>query len=254
MITVNIIGSGNIAQHLITNFENSDTVILKQVYARNSNALPSNLHTSKIITDITHLTLADVCIIAVSDSAIQEVSEKLPFTNQFVVHTSGTMPMQCIKGKNRKGVFYPLQTFSKNKEVDFKTVPICLETESETDYKILEKLAFSLSEKVYSISSEQRKSLHIAAVFVCNFVNHLYRIGNDICVENNIPFEILLPLIEETASKIEYLTPSEAQTGPAIRNDNNTINKHLEMLNDITKKEIYTLLTQSIQKDANKKL
>jgi len=254
MITVNIIGSGNIAQHLITNFENSDTVILKKVYARNSNALPSNLHISKIITDIAHLTQADVCIIAVSDSAIQEVSENLPFTNQFVVHTSGTMPMQCINDKNRKGVFYPLQTFSKNKEVDFKTVPICLETENETDYKILEKLAFSLSEKVYSISSEQRKSLHIAAVFVCNFVNHLYKIGNDICVENNIPFEILLPLIEETASKIEYLTPSEAQTGPAIRNDNNTINKHLEMLNDITKKEIYTLLTQSIQKDANKKL
>jgi predicted short-subunit dehydrogenase-like oxidoreductase (DUF2520 family) len=121
-----------------------------------------------------------------------------------------------------------------------------LEAEHINDYKVLEKLAKSIGKKIYSINSEQRKTLHVAAVFVNNFTNHLYKIGNDICKENKVPFEILQPLIKETASKIEHLSPKEAQTGPAIRNDKKTIQNHLNLLNQ-NQQKIYKTLTKSIQ-------
>ena len=139
-----------------------------------------------------------------------------------------------------------LQTFTKNKKVDFSKVPFCLEAEDKNDYQLLEKLAKLLSKHIYNIDSEQRKRLHVAAVFVNNFTNHMYKIGNDICKENNIPFKILGSLIDETASKIKTLSPEKAQTGPAIRNDEETIKNHLNLLSE-NKQEIYILLTKSIQ-------
>jgi predicted short-subunit dehydrogenase-like oxidoreductase (DUF2520 family) len=183
----------------------------------------------------------------VTDNVISEVSSQLPFKNKLVVHTSGSSELSVLDAKNRKGVFYPLQTFSKDKEIDFTSIPLCLEAENEEDFKILENLAQLISENVFTISSEQRKSLHVAAVFVCNFVNHMYTIGNKICKENNVPFGVLQPLIIETAHKITSLKPEEAQTGPALRNDTKTINKHLEFLQDSNYQELYKLLTQSIQ-------
>ena len=144
--------------------------------------------------------------------------------------------------------FYPLQTFTKGKKVDFKKIPICIEAEQDNDLKILEQLAVLISEKTHLINSQQRKALHVAAVFVNNFVNHLYQIGSEICQENQIPFSILEALITETASKIERLSPKNAQTGPAKRNDKGTIDAHLDFLkSDVSKQEIYKLLTQSIQ-------
>ena len=133
-----------------------------------------------------------------------------------------------------------LQTFSKDKEIDFSEIPFCLEAENEKDYNLLKTLALSIGQKVYSISSKQRKTIHVAAVFVNNFTNHLYKIGNDICKQNNVPFEILLPLIKETSLKIEQLEPKNAQTGPAIRKDKKTINNHLNLLND-DQQEIYKI-------------
>ena len=170
-----------------------------------------------------------------------------------VVHTSGSVSISAIDNKNRQGVFYPLQTFSKSKEVDFKSIPICIETKNKKDFQILEKVAKSISNIVYKINSEQRKALHIAAVFVCNFVNHLYQIGNDICIENDLPFDILKPLIQETANKIFTLSPNQAQTGPAKRKDTQTINTHMSFLSDENQKEIYKMLTKSII-DNGKKL
>jgi predicted short-subunit dehydrogenase-like oxidoreductase (DUF2520 family) len=160
--------------------------------------------------------------------------------------------MGVLDSKHRKAVFYPLQTFTKNKPIDFSEIPICLETQHQSDYKILETVAKSISQKVFSINSEQRKALHVSAVFVNNFVNHLYQIGNEICIENNIDFEILKPLILETAKKIETLSPKQAQTGPAKRNDNATIESHLAFLIDENQKEIYKILTQSIQENGKK--
>ncbi|UOX33310.1 DUF2520 domain-containing protein [Flavobacterium sediminilitoris] len=247
MIKVVIIGNGNVAQHLLKVMLKTDEVTIVQVFARNKNNISHLITENRITSNYDEIEEADVYIISVSDNAIAEVASNLPFKNRLVVHTSGTSELSVLDNKNRKGVFYPLQTFSKSKVVDFSTIPICLETENESDYKTLEILANLISKKAYAISSEQRKSLHVAAVFVCNFVNHLYQIGNQICNENRVPFEILQPLIIETANKITELSPKEAQTGPALRNDTKTIEKHIEFLQNSNYQELYKLLTQSIQ-------
>lgn len=247
MIKVVLLGSGNVAQHLVQVMLKTAGIELVKVFARDKNSIAHLIAKDRITSNYNEIKEADVYIISVSDNAITEVSSNLPFKNRLVVHTSGTSELSVLDDKNRKGVFYPLQTFSKSKAVDFSIIPICLETENESDYKTLETLANLISKKAYAISSEQRKSLHVAAVFVCNFVNHLYQIGNQICEENKVPFEILHPLILETASKITELSPKEAQTGPALRKDTITIEKHIEFLQNSNYKEIYTLLTQSIQ-------
>lgn len=246
MISIVILGSGNVATHLISAFQKSNEILIKQIFARNPSVSIPDFPQEKIIHTIDQLTDADLYIISVSDTAINEVANQIPFNDKLVVHTSGSMPIDILGNKNRKGVFYPLQTFTKNKEVDFKEIPICLEAENENDSTLLANLASKISNKIYFINSEQRKAMHVAAVFVCNFVNHLYQLGNDICTENNIPFEILHPLIEETANKIKSISPIDAQTGPARRNDTVTINSHLNFLNDNNKKEIYKILTKSI--------
>lgn len=253
MISVIIIGSGNVAQHLIKSFAKSEAVNIVQVFARNYDSISHLLTLDKVTNDFVTLKKADIYIIAVSDNAIVEVSNQLNFENKLVVHTSGSLDINALNDNNKKGVFYPLQTFSKATNVNFKEIPIGLEAQNIEDYTLLETLAKSISNKVFNINSEQRKALHVSAVFVCNFVNHLYQIGNDICIENKLPFEILQPLIQETVNKILYLPPKEAQTGPAKRNDSETINTHLNFLSDENHKEIYKLLTKSII-DHGKKL
>ncbi len=247
MLKVIVIGSGNVAQHLIRVFLQTKEVSLVQAFARQPKSLLHLLPKERITNDYKALQEADLYIISVTDNAIKEVSSQLPFKNKLVVHTSGTSSLQVLDTKNRKGVFYPLQTFSKSKEVDFSSIPLCLEAENENDYKTLELLAKAISNKVYNISSEQRKSLHVAAVFVSNFVNHMYVIGSEICETNNVPFEVLQPLIQEVANKTTTLSPKDAQTGPALRNDTKTIEKHIEFLKDSNYQDIYKLLTQSIQ-------
>jgi len=253
MVSIVIIGSGNVAQHLITAFLQSDEIELIQVFSRQKESVSHLISLDKIVSDYDEIKEAAIYIVAVSDNAIGEVSSKLPFKNRLVVHTSGSMPIEILDSKNRRGVFYPLQTFTKNKAINFKEIPICLESELADDFMRIEKLAKSISNSVQSISSEQRKALHVAAVFVCNFVNHLYKIGNDICVENQLSFEILKPLIVETAQKIIQLSPEKAQAGPAKRNDTETINSHLNFISDENQKEIYKHLTKSII-DHGKKL
>ncbi|KIQ14550.1 hypothetical protein RT99_22140 [Flavobacterium sp. MEB061] len=247
MIKITLIGSGNVAQHLIKAFAKSELVEIAQVFSRKKETLASLIEFDKIVDDFQDLKEAHLYIIAVTDNAISEVSAQLPFNNQLVVHTSGTASIDTLDAKNRKGVFYPLQTFSKNKEVDFSVIPICLEAENTFDFRVLDTVAKSISKAVFPINSEQRKALHVAAVFVNNFTNHLYQIGQEICEENKVPFEILKPLIQETADKINTLNPTEAQTGPAKRNDSTTIEAHLEYLTNENQKNIYKILTQSIQ-------
>ena len=253
MIQVVIIGSGNVAQHLISAFAKCETVVVIQAFARDKNSLTHLLDFNKITSDFTDLKEADLYIISVSDAAIAQVSSKIPFTNKLVAHTSGSFSIDDLDIKNRKAVFYPLQTFSKNAALNFKEIPICLEAQNQEDYTILEKVTQNISDKTYKINSEQRKSLHVSAVFVCNFVNHLYQIGNKICKENQLDFDILKPLIQETANKIMMLSPNDAQTGPAKRNDTQTINSHLNFLSDQNQKDIYKMLTKSII-DNGKKL
>ena len=246
MISVVIIGYGNVAQHLTTAFLQADNVVVAQVYSRTLAKINHLKDVISITNRLDSLKEADIYIIAVSDDAITDVSYKIDNKNALVVHTSGSVLMQSLKNKGRKGVFYPLQSFSKDKKVNFNEIPFCLEAENDKDLALLTQLANSIGKKIYRINSKQRQQLHVAAVFVNNFVNHMYKIGNDICEEYDVPFEVLHPLIKETAAKIEVLTPKEAQTGPAKRNDEKTIENHIRLLNK-KQKEIYKLLTQSIQ-------
>ena len=256
MIKVIIIGSGNVAQHLIVAFEKSkkevSNVALIQVFSRKRETISHLLDYNRITTDYNQLLEADLYIIAVSDDVIVDVNSQLPFKNRLVVHTSGTISLTALSGENRTGVFYPLQTFTKYKELDFKTIPICLESEDTTDYQLLEKVAKSISNAIFTINSEQRKALHVAAVFVNNFTNHLYQIGSEICEKNQVPFEILKPLITETANKIMVISPNDAQTGPAKRNDIATIEAHEAFLANQNHLNIYKILTQSIQHNGKK--
>ena len=230
MIKVVVIGTGNVASHLMHAFSLSKQIEAIQINSRSLETIPNS----------------EISIIAVSDDAINEVSKKLNSRTGLIVHTSGTVNIDAIH-QHRKGVFYPLQSFTKNTIVDFSKIPFCLEAISEEDKNILKNLVKILGAKSYSINSKQRKKLHLAAVFVNNFTNHMYQIGNDICDENDVPFEILHPLIEETAKKITSISPKKAQTGPAKRNDKQTIQSHLEQLNS-QQQEMYQLLTKSIQR------
>lgn len=252
MVKVTLIGSGNVAQHLISAFLSATGIEIVQVYSRNPTTILPELDSKKIISNLTDLKEADIYIIAVSDDAIAAVSEQLPFENRLVVHTSGAAPLDSLHDKNRKGVFYPLQTFTKGKPVHFKVIPMCLETLDPEDYAILEKVATAISDNVHAITSHQRKALHVAAVFVNNFTNYLYQLGNDICIENHVPFDILKPLILETAEKLLTLSPKEAQTGPAKRNDVSTIEAHKSFLSNENQSTIYKILTQSIQNHGKK--
>ena len=166
MIRITVIGSGNVAQHLIKAFAKSELVEIVQVYARKKEALSSLIEFDKITSDFEELQESNLYIIAVSDKAIADVSKQLPFQNRIVVHTSGAASLDVLDAKNRKGVFYPLQTFSKNKEIDFSIVPLCLEAENTFDFRVLETVAKSISNAVFAINSDQRKALHVAAVFV----------------------------------------------------------------------------------------
>jgi predicted short-subunit dehydrogenase-like oxidoreductase (DUF2520 family) len=253
MIKIVLLGAGNLAYHLTNCLLNNTAVEVVQVYNRSIKKIDYLKDKTAVTNNLAELKLADIYIIAVSDNSISELSKYINAKNKLVVHTSGCVDINEIQSDSNKGVFYPLQSFSKDKSVDFSEIPICIEASTKKDLELLENLAKSISNNIYNINSEQRKSLHASAVFVNNFVNHLYYLGHEICKDNNVPFEILSPLIQETAKKIESLTPFEAQTGPAKRFDTQTIEQHLQLLSK-NQQEIYTLLTKSIQNTYGKKL
>ncbi|MCB0448266.1 MAG: DUF2520 domain-containing protein, partial [Gelidibacter sp.] len=215
---------------------------------RNLESIQAYKNETEIIDDISKLTNADVYIIAVSDDAIADLSSHIPFDNRLVVHTSGSVGIYDLDKKHKRGVFYPLQTFSKTADVNFKNVPICIEVIDKNDLKTLKSLATALGSKSHKVNSDQRKALHLAAVFVNNFTNQLYRVAHEITESEGVEFDILKPLILETAKKVQHLSPYMAQTGPAKRNDKRTIRKHLKLLKNEHHKTIYELLTSSIQK------
>ena len=251
MIKIAIIGGGNVATHLVNAFSKTKEVALVQMYARNITQIEHLKHKTPITNSLDLLVDADIYIIAVSDDAIANVSSKIDKKNSMVLHTSGSVTINTLKNNGRKGVFYLLQSFSKDKNVNFDEIPFCLEAENKQDLVLLESLAKSIGKKIYHINSAQRKQLHVAAVFVNNFTNHMYKIGADICEKHQIPFEILHPLIQETSAKITELTPKNAQTGPAKRNDRKTIKNHLDLLTE-KQQEIYQLITKSIQNNGEK--
>ncbi len=254
MISVVILGAGNVATHLYKAFKKADDISLVQWYNRSLKSLQFYKNEVEITSDISSLKEADIYILSVSDDAVANLSRKLPFTNKLVVHTSGSVNIHDLDKKNKRGVFYPLQTFSKDTETDFTEIPICIEALEKSSHPILKKLAQAIGCKSHRINGDQRAALHLAAVFVNNFANQLYRIGHEITESSGAEFDILKPLIAETARKIETLSPYIAQTGPAKRNDKKTIKKHLSLLENDMHSDIYKLLTKSIQQTHGKKL
>lgn len=252
MKSIVLLGTGNVATHLFTAINKTRNFKILQVY----NHAPQSLESFKnvpVTTRFQDIMKADLYLICIKDDQISEVSKKLVSHGTLVVHTAGGKPVDILDTHERIGVFYPLQTFSKKREMEFENIPICIEAVNENDYQLLEDLAGELKGKVYRIDSAQRRPLHVAAVFVSNFVNYLYTEGEQICREHNIPFEILLPLIKETAQKAGLMSPYDAQTGPALRSDREVIQGHLELLNS-RQMDIYKLLTQSIQNLHGKEL
>lgn len=253
MIKVVLLGGGNVAHHLARVFINTAQVSLIQVFNRNIRSIEGLKGKVELIDDYSKIKKADIYIICVSDGTIEKVSSQLTIEEALVVHTSGSTSMHVLNKHKRYGVFYPLQTFSKNRNIYFNEVPIGLETSKKEDYAMLENLAKAISTHIYSINSKQREQLHVAAVFINNFVNYLYSIGYDICEKNNINSDILFPLIKETAFKVERMKPFEAQTGPARRGDTKILKKHLTNLNK-NQQDIYKLLSNSIAKKYGNKL
>ncbi len=247
MVRVVFLGFGNVNQHLFKTLYKANEIFDIQVFNKNKIDISEKFENIVITNEITEVKDADVYIIGIPDDAIKTFSESLPFQNKLVVHTSGGVAMDVLAEINRKGVFYPLQTFSKDRDVNFNEVPICIEAENSSDLNLLKIIGNKISDKVVEISSEERAKLHLAAVFVNNFVNYLYRVGNDIVSENNLSFELLKPLIVETAKKIETLSPIDAQTGPANRNDLKTIEKHLHLLENSPYKKLYELFTEALK-------
>src|SRR5690606_25065742 len=198
---------------------------------------------------------ADLYILSISDDAISSVISKMKPVNGIIVHTSGSTSINIFANKfTHYGVFYPFQTFSTGKNVDFKKIPILLESSESKSLSTLKKVALSISDNVQECNSDQRKILHIAAVFACNFTNYFYTISQNLLEDNNLDFNLIRPLILETALKVQKLMPSEAQTGPAARNDISIINNHLKQLESEPElSTIYRLVSDQITTLTNKK-
>mgnify|MGYP000954795111 CR=1 FL=1 len=252
MITnVVIIGAGNLATQLALAL-NEKGINVQQIFSRKAGSAKELAHkvNARYTNQLSQLDPdADLYLIAVKDSAITDVLENIRLDeDKLIVHTAGSVPMSILEGfSNNYGVFYPLQTFSRNRNVDFTPIPICIEANHPSNLLKLEKLGKILSRSVNQINSAERKVLHLAAVFTNNFVNHLYAIGADILQEQKLSFDLLKPLIAETAAKIQELPPLDAQTGPAKRNDQAIVKAQLNMLTghpDYAK--IYSFVTESI--------
>lgn len=255
MSRIVIIGAGNVATHLGQALKDSGNEII-QVYSRteqSARTLAKKLETVFTTSMIEINKNADIYLLSVSDDAITNILKELSTGNKLLVHTSGFSSMDILSGKSKNcGVFYLLQTFSKSRSVDMKTVPLCIEANSDENYEILKSLANQVSDDVHEVSSEQRRKLHLAAVFACNFPNFMYSVADQLLGDSKIDFDILKPLIKETAEKVQDIKPAEAQTGPAKRGDNSIMDAHLEMLVNYSDfKQIYQLISKEIQRTNN---
>ena len=247
MIKIVLLGAGNVGTHLCRALQNKEGLEIIQWYNRSLNSLEKELVPFAVTQNLNDIIEADLYIISVSDTAIPAISKALEGKNGLIAHTAGSIPMEVLGAHQNHGIFYPLQTFSKQKEVDYNQIPLCLEANQPENLNLLKKVAQSLGGPVHLIDSAQRKALHVAAVFVNNFTNHLYTIGEELCKAHKVPFSVLQPLIAETANKIKHLPPSAAQTGPAARGDQKILKDHLQYLTKESHQKLYQLISASIQ-------
>ncbi len=250
-----IIGAGNLAWHLAPALEDAGLVIAS-VYSRHlprAQQLADRLYGTPVQDHLDFSTSeAQLFIIAVADDAIEAVTQALQLPpGATLVHTSGSQPLHVLRRAvtDRTGVFYPVQTFSQSRYVDFRQVPLCLESDDPEVLLRLTKLARKISQHVALVSSEERQVLHVAAVLANNFTNHLLQMAQNLAEAHHVDFSLLHPLIEETVQKAMESSPTVAQTGPAVRGDETTIRRHLKQLRrfDPAYARVYKLLTQHIR-------
>lgn len=242
-----IIGSGNVAYHLAKAFTQNN-IKVSQIFGRNEVELSKISSEFNIPFSTDQLEDAEFYIIAVSDSAVENVSELIKNENTLVAHTSGSLPMEILKGNYRKASFYPLQTFSKTKNLEYSKIPFFIEAENQIDEKSLFELASIISENVETSDYEKRKYIHLTAVFACNFVNHLFARAKEISDSQHLDFNYFIPLIDETVEKIHHLEPKSAQTGPAVRGDERVLKLHEVLIKDEEHRKIYNTMNESIKK------
>lgn len=250
-----IIGSGNLATHLSHALHNAG-VEIAQVYDRtieHALTLAADLNCEAISSVSDMEAGADAYIIAVKDDAIAEVAKQIASVaqNGVVLHTAGSVPMAVLDGAAKHyGVFYPMQTFSKTREVDdFRSVPCFIEASDSEAMAVIKAMAQQVCDTVQEADSHKRERLHLAAVFANNFTNHCYRLAEQILEAENLDFKLFLPLIAETANKVQTMQPKDAQTGPMVRYDVNVMNKQMNMLTNERMREIYRLMAESIHAD-----
>jgi predicted short-subunit dehydrogenase-like oxidoreductase (DUF2520 family) len=250
---ISFIGSGNLAWHLAPALDNAGFVV-KEVYSRNSRhaaSLTERLYQAEVKATLDFSTSpSSIFFVAVNDESISEIAREIILPDDAVlVHTSGSVPLTDLQfaATSNVGVFYPLQTFTKNKKIDFKQTPIFIESANQETDAVLTTLAKAISRQVKKIASEERKAMHIAAVFASNFTNHMLTIAKEIMEQNGLKYDWLVPLISETINKSLQLGPEEAQTGPAMRGDLEILEKHLAFLQqDESVAEIYKIISQHI--------
>ena len=236
MVKVVLIGRGRLATNLLAALQQAGHEVVS-INSRTLEGLPLE---------------ADAFIVAVKDSALEEVIRRATKgrEQQLFLHTAGSMPMSLFEGHtSRYGVFYPMQTFSKERLVDFAEIPVFIEGADPA----IRPLAESISRRVYELTTKARKYLHLSAVFACNFVNHCYALSAELLEQHGLPFDVMLPLIDETARKVHELHPHDAQTGPAVRYDENVIRMQSALLADNPElQQIYELLSLDIHRKASK--
>lgn len=246
-----LVGAGNMATQLALALSNKGCEIL-QVYSRTIDSArllagrigECTLYTNSIAEIVTDV---DLYIFSLSDNALPDVIEQMQPNDALWVHTAGSMPMDVFAAKcARYGVLYPMQTVNKDRVIDWSDVPVFVEASNESDTQYLVQLSQRLSKNVSRSNSQQRQSLHLAAVFACNFTNHMYAIAEKLLQEQGLEFDVMKYLIRETEHKAESISPVDGQTGPAVRNDVNVMNKHLALLGNTPEGELYRLISKNI--------
>ncbi|MFV0418445.1 MAG: Rossmann-like and DUF2520 domain-containing protein [Dysgonomonas sp.] len=245
------LGAGNVATHLVTAlYEHSIDIV--QVYSRTleSASALANRVGAKPLTDLKEVVdNADIYLFSLKDSVLENVMAQIPNNSGLWIHTAGSASLNIFSNyTSRYGVLYPFQTFTKNRKINWSEIPIFVEASDNESLNTINIIAKQLSNKIFDLSSEERKYLHLTGVFACNFTNHMYTLSKQFLDKINLPFDVVLPLIDETASKIHDLSPEEAQTGPAIRYDENVINKHLSLIEDDIVKQIYKIMSDNIHR------
>jgi predicted short-subunit dehydrogenase-like oxidoreductase (DUF2520 family) len=251
-----MIGAGNVAVHLSKAFREKGIPVV-QIYSRSetSAAALAGMLDTDYTTSVKELRRdAELYIMAVSDDAVPEILSTLPLTEPLIVHTAGSVPMNVFEGKMRNyGVLYPLQSFSRQHAVDLSEVPVFLEANTPANLKTLQSLAGKIFSKIYQATSDHRLLLHVAAVFASNFTNSLYEVAAQLLQKTGLDFDVLCPLVTETARKaVASGHPAHVQTGPAKRNDQNVLRRHMELLAAYPQwQQLYLQLSENIKKQSN---